>query len=139
MTIAYASAYEPPFPVLEVTIHFDDELTEPLPALLDSGADASLVPVTLLDQLGAFEAEQATLRTHLGEALLVQLYLVSIEINHQILPGVYVVGDDIGNDIILGRDVLNKLPLFLDGPQQQTDILDAPTVQRLRAQRKARA
>jgi predicted aspartyl protease len=137
MTPAYLSAYEPPFPTLKATIRFEDERTESLSALLDSGADASLVPVALLDQLGAFESEQATLRTHLGETLPVQLYLVNIEIDHHILPGVYVVADDIGEDIILGRDVLNKLPLFLDGPHQHTDILDDSTVQRLRARRES--
>jgi len=51
------------------------------------------------------------------------------------LPGLYIIGDDTGDEIILGRDVLNKLPLFLDGPEQQTELLDDATLKRLRARR----
>jgi hypothetical protein len=29
-----------------------------------------------------------------------------------------VVGDEIGNEVVLGRNVLNKLVVTLDGPQQ---------------------
>ena len=39
------------------------------------------------------------------------------------LPGVFVVGDEQGDEIILGRDVLNRLRLLLDGPAHITEIL----------------
>jgi hypothetical protein len=45
------------------------------------------------------------------------------------------VADEHGDEIILGRDVLNRLPLFMDGLGQQTDLLDEAAAQRLRAQR----
>ncbi len=32
------------------------------------------------------------------------------------LPGTYVVGDEMGDEVILGRDVLNHLRITLDGP-----------------------
>lgn len=40
------------------------------------------------------------------------------------LPGVYVVGDDLGEEIVLGRDVLNRLRLLLDGPAALMQLLD---------------
>lgn len=43
--------------------------------------------------------------------------------------------DEVGDEIILGRDVLNKLPIFLDGVLQQMDVLDEAVAQRLRPKR----
>jgi hypothetical protein len=37
--------------------------------------------------------------------------------------------------VILGRNLLNMLPLFLDGPQQQTHLVDDATLRRLRGRR----
>ncbi len=113
----------------------EDERLGPLPALLDSGADATLAPTRLLEEVNSAESGWVTLRTHFGQSLRAQKYLVNIQVNGILLPGQYVVGDDTGNEIILGRDILNKLPLFLDGPQQQTDVLDDATANRLRTRR----
>jgi len=38
------------------------------------------------------------------------------------LPGVFVVGDELGSEIVLGRNVVNKLRVLLDGPAGQSDI-----------------
>ena len=35
----------------------------------------------------------------------------------------------------MGRNALNKLPLLLDGPEQQTDVLNHQTMKRIRALR----
>ena len=135
MSTPYDSTSQPPFPVLVVVLRSEDGTVGPLVALLDSGADATVVPSHLLEEIAALEGEQATLRGHFGDTHLVQTYLANIEVDGHVLPGVYVVGDDEGDEIILGRDVLNKLPLFLDGPQQQTEILDEEMANRLRSRR----
>jgi hypothetical protein len=41
----------------------------------------------------------------------------------------------LADEIVLGRNVLNKLTIFFDSPKQQTEILDDPTVKRLRDRR----
>jgi hypothetical protein len=46
----------------------------------------------------------------------VNLFLVDVHIGENVLPHVQVVGDEVGDEVILGRDVLNKLKLLLDGP-----------------------
>ena len=51
------------------------------------------------------------------------IWFPSIHVGGEILPGVEVVGDLYGQEILLGRDVLNKLLLLIDGPHQRTDIL----------------
>jgi hypothetical protein len=39
------------------------------------------------------------------------------------LPAIEVVADDISDQVLLGRNALNKLILLMDGPRQQTDVL----------------
>ncbi len=52
------------------------------------------------------------------------MFTVDIGIDQLCLPAVEVVGDERGNEIILGRNVLNKLRLLLDGPNALTKMLD---------------
>ena len=40
------------------------------------------------------------------------------------LPSVIVVGDDQGSEVLLGRNVLNKLILLLDGQSRETELLE---------------
>lgn len=98
-------------------------------ALLDTGADVTFVPTRLLEEIGAAESVQAQIRSHFGEVQPVQLYLTGIYVEKVHLVGLYVVGDDNGEEIILGRDVVNKLSLFLDGTQAQTTVLADAQVQ----------
>jgi len=104
-------------------------------AIVDTGADMTIAPEWMLEQLGAIKAIETALVTQWGERHPVTLYLVDIEINGLRLPGVYIAGDENAADVILGRNVLNKLPLFLDGPEEQAEVLDKTAAKRLRARR----
>lgn len=59
-----------------------------------------------------------------GAAYALRTYLVDVEIGGLTLPGIEVIGDDVADQILIGRDVLNKLRLLLDGPRQKTELLD---------------
>jgi len=50
------------------------------------------------------------------------VYKVDIFFDTTRLPNMEVVGDDWSNEIIIGRNVLNRLRLLLDGPQQVTEL-----------------
>lgn len=76
--------------------------------------------------------QETNLISQWGDEHPVILYIVDLEIDDQVLPGVLVAGDETTDEIILGRNVLNLLPLFLDGPQRQTHLLDDAQVRRLR-------
>jgi hypothetical protein len=54
-TYAYSADYTPPMPVVDVTLvtPHSGEAAGPELALVDSGADGTLVPVDLLEQIGA--------------------------------------------------------------------------------------
>ncbi|CAG0945561.1 hypothetical protein ANRL1_02434 [Anaerolineae bacterium] len=132
MSARYNDAYTPPFPAFSVILRDNSERFGPFLALIDTGADVTFVPLRLLERVSATESGMASIRSHFGEARLAQLYVVEFQIGGIGFPGIYVVGDR-GDEIILGRNVLNKLVLFLDGPAQQTDVLDDAAVKRLRA------
>jgi hypothetical protein len=136
MSTPYNRNYQPPFPALLTYLRNGDERSGPFLALLDTGADVTFVPIDLLQEIEALEALGAQVRSHFGELRPVQLYIVGFQIENVTLGSTYVIGDEVGDAIILGRDVLNKLPVFLDGMQAQTDLLDDAAVQRLRSRRK---
>jgi len=56
------------------------------------------------------------MRSQWGERRSVFLYVVDLKIGKLTLPGVYVVGDELGDETVLGRNVLNELRLLLDWP-----------------------
>jgi hypothetical protein len=120
----YDTSFDPALPACTVTFSVaatGNKIT--LPAILDTGADATLVPQGFLQQLGSRRAFEVGLRSQWGERRVVFLHLVDIHIGDVTLPSIYVVGDDLGNEVILGRDVLNYLRLLLDGPGRVTQFL----------------
>lgn len=126
MKFPHEDSYDPPFPAIEIVLHNSEEglRTEVVRALLDTGSDGSLVPLDYLRQTLALPLTDTRIRSHWGEWRSVQLFAVDIELNHLNLkfPGALVVGDDQGDGVILGRNFLNKLRLFLDGPGNFTDV-----------------
>lgn len=124
MKFPFDATYDPPFPAIEVVLRNDDRdrRTDVLPALLDTGSDGTLVPVDRLWEIRATPLSDARIRSHWGEMRRVQLFSVDIQIDQVVLPSVVVVGDEQGDEIILGRNVLNKLTAVLDGPRNSTEI-----------------
>jgi predicted aspartyl protease len=121
MKAAYSRDYTPPAPILPISLATPEEAPQigPQPALIDTGADGTFIPTILLEQLGVPVIYATNVRSHLGErSRRVAIHQVDILIDTIRLPNVEVVGDDWSNEIILGRNVLNKLNLLLDGPRQ---------------------
>ena len=116
--------YDPPAPSCHVLISATRrKLTiGPFPAMLDTGADGTLVPQKYLEEIGATRTFEMGLRSQWGERWVVYLYLVNLRIGDIALPGVFVVGDDQSNEIVIGRNILNQLKISLDGPQQTTEL-----------------
>ena len=95
----------------------------PVPALLDTGADASLVPLAYLDQLRLKPVRQQSLRSQWGERRSVGIFQVELRIGDSLhLPWMEVVGDELGDEVLLGRNVLNRLRIMLNGPGQIVEI-----------------
>lgn len=123
MSTPYDQSYSPPAPVLRVSLSSPAETPQigPLTAIVDTGADGTLIPSDYLEAVEAVGYGEAILHGVLGEARNVHLFEVDFHLDSRVLPGVIAVADDYGHDIVLGRNVLNKLVLLLDGPGRQTD------------------
>lgn len=115
----YSEDYFPSAPVLPVSITVPGESsTGGFSALVDTGADGTFVPTSILEDLDLPILYMTNVRPHLGESLhRAAVYQVDIILFDSLrLPGIEVVGDDWGDQIILGRNVLNLLRITLDGP-----------------------
>ncbi len=121
----YDATYDPPIPVCDVTLlaPSTDHRTS-LTAILDTGADSTIIPVQHLREIGARRAFETTLRSQWGEPRTVFLYVIDLQIGGLTLSGIYVVGDELGAEAVLGRNVLNQLRLLLDGPAALTRLLN---------------
>jgi predicted aspartyl protease len=137
MSTPYNTAdYSPPAPILPVTFRYSERPgLGPFDAIVDTGADATIIPESIAQRLRATPLNPGHLETQWGDIHPITVYLLDIQVNGQSLPGIVVAGDAETDEIVLGRNVLNKLPLLLDGPEQQTDVLDDSTVKRLRTRR----
>lgn len=127
-TAPYGREYNPPAPVLPVSLAIPGETPKPgtHKALIDTGADGTFVPTTILEELDLPVSYMTNVRSHLGEKLhRVPMHIVDILLFDSIrLPNIEVVGDDWGNCIIIGRNVLNMLRLHLDGPREIMKVLE---------------
>lgn len=138
MSVAYQSlGYPLPIPILSVRFR---RLVEPVAselydAIVDTGADMTIAPAEILVNLQAHDVQETNLVSQWGDVHPVVLYLVDLEIEGQVIPGVLVAGDETTHEVILGRNLLNMFSLLLDGPQQQTYVVDDTSARRLRAQR----
>ena len=113
-------------PVLEIQLGYPEETLTlgPLTAIVDTGADGTLVPQSLVDEIGAPFVDDVRIRSHWGEWRNTQMFTVDVGIGELRLAAVEVVGDDQDTEIILGRNILNRLRLLLDGPAGQVEVLD---------------
>jgi predicted aspartyl protease len=120
----YDESYVPPAPALDIVLAAPGEpfLVGPIPGLIDTGADTSIVPSRFLDLLPVQIDSQRLLRGYGGIRRSVDVYIVDVGIGTQRFPGVEIVADDIESDVIIGRNVLNRLRITLDGPGRGTDV-----------------
>lgn len=123
-TFNYDTSYNPSIPSVDLEIGPAlGEMAMELKAVVDSGADASLVPIQYLQQLGARRSRKAWMRGTTGERVLVDLYAVAIRIGPYQQGLLDVVGTTIDDEVIIGRDVLNHLTVTLNGPASVVELL----------------
>jgi hypothetical protein len=125
MKRAYNQTYFPPIPVLQIRLHsLDSELsTALLEVIVDTGSDGTIVPLKHLRKIEARAEGFANLRSPWGRSKRVRTYRVDVEVEGVNFPGIWVVGDETGNEFVLGRDVLNRMRLLLDGLGSQIELV----------------
>ncbi|HSN75104.1 MAG TPA: hypothetical protein VL334_08445 [Anaerolineae bacterium] len=125
MIQAYDRKYLLPIPVVDIWFSVPDgyDWQGPFTAVIDSGADLTIVPLVWLRQFKAPYFKRAILRTQWSQRQPVALYEVDVRLGDLVFPGIDVAGDVASNEILLGRNILNRLDLRLEGPKLRTHIL----------------
>ena len=126
MKFPYDSHYSPPAPSVEIWLGTPGEslASGPHSALVDTGADISIIPAKHIRPLQAVPDDYRYLRSQWGERRRVAIYSLDIGIGNMRWPSVEVVADEHGAEIILGRNVLNRLLVTLDGPKRVLEMPD---------------
>jgi len=124
-TFPYETAEQPPAPYLELEIRPSFHLMNPLlqRAKLDSGASMTVIPSFLVDRWELVPFSTVIVRGYNGQVSTRPTYLVDLTIGKRQFAQVEVTLSPRAN-VLLGRDVLNRLRVTLDGPRQITEIHD---------------
>jgi predicted aspartyl protease len=123
-TYDYDSIYDPAMPVVDIELgRAGGEPALKLTALVDSGADATIVPLRYLVQVNARRSRKKWMRGTAGGRILVDLYLISLKLGPFVTKNLAAVGDTENEELIVGRDVLNHLAVFLNGPANAVEII----------------
>lgn len=93
-------------------------------ALVDSGADATMFPITLLQQVNARYVGTRNMRGVAGFSFPVNLYSVVVVIGSIEVWGIQAIGMRNSKEAIIGRDVLNQVITTLNGLAYTLEISD---------------
>jgi hypothetical protein len=111
--------FDPPAPLAQVILCNPETgvIRANVPMLLDSGADVTLIPQAAADALGAVivPGRQYELMGFDGSVSFVPVTRLEIRFCGRIFRGQFLLVDQAWG--ILGRNVLNVIPLLLDGPR----------------------
>jgi len=123
---AYSGHYDPAAPAVEIEVRGPglNSKVMRLTALIDSGADATMLPIQVLRAVGAKHVETRYIRGVTGARQLAETYLALIQIGPHTVPTTNAIALTRAEGVILGRDVLNHLVVILDGPAQVVEIAE---------------
>jgi len=123
-TYDYDVQYRPALPIVEISIwadHVGEESQLTLIALVDSGADATMLPLRYLRQLGASKGDRQIMRDASGLSYRVDSYLINMRFAGQQLQ-LHVLSDRNNSQPLIGRDVLNYFIVTLNGLAYTVEI-----------------
>jgi Retroviral aspartyl protease. len=118
-TFLYSRIVTPPSPICSVTLSYDDRSGD-YGAILDSGADFTCVPAGIVRALALRKITDIDVGGSTNKNFQKRgVYRVNLEFlgfviaHHRIVS---IEGAGVGDYILIGRDILNRYRLLLDGP-----------------------
>ena len=120
----YSRDYQPSAPVVEVGLSQPESAANEiqLTAFLDTGADATLIPIGALRQTSARYVETLFMHGVANIRVPVDTYLVTVRIGPHTIHGIRAVAGGENAEAIVGRDVLNQLIVTLNGLAGVTQV-----------------
>ena len=95
-----------------------------IPALVDTGADQSVIPDRIVAALGLIQLDQQLVRGFDGTPRTLATYYIRIQVRDLDLIDLEVIASPTVDNAVLGRDVLNRYKVTLDGPALVMTISD---------------
>lgn len=119
----YDSSYHPPMPVIEIQIRRrSGQPPITLKAIVDSGADATMIPLRYLRQLRTRKGQTKWLAGTAGGRYEVDLYTVVVQVGQHRAVYLDVVGTERRDEVIVGRDLLNQYVVKLDALSHTVEV-----------------
>jgi hypothetical protein len=111
-----ALRFDPPAPLAVVNVRSAERgiVIREVPMLIDTGADVSLLPHSMVGMLAAPDAREFELEAFDGTKSMAPAITVELELLGKIFRGQFLMIDSWYG--VLGRNVLNRLAILLDGP-----------------------
>lgn len=119
--VSFDDTFDPPAPVLPIRISGLDEHDPAavLRMLVDTGADCTLIPVKLARSLRLPVVDKAEIQGVGGRPQRANVHAARIRLGSvRVLARVVALGDE----CLVGRDVLNRVVLQFDGPAQTLQV-----------------
>jgi hypothetical protein len=117
--------FDPPAPVVQAALRCMESgaMIHGVELLLDSGADITLLPQSVVAQLGvtADSTQRYELMGFDGSRSFASGVRVDMLIFGKVFRGLYLLTEDVRG--VAGRDVLNHLAIILDGPGLRWDTV----------------
>jgi len=125
LTYPHSTAYSPSMPVVELGVSRPgvQQPSQVVTAVVDSGADGTLLPINVLEAVQAGYVGEAVIRGISGNRRGVSVYLATLYVGPHVLNAVRVVAVQEGSEAILGRNVLQFLVVTLNGPAATTEVV----------------
>jgi gag-polyprotein putative aspartyl protease len=114
----YNRQVEPPAPFIHVSLRCleTDKSVASLPALIDTAADRAVIPGAVAEVLGLIPLDELLVAGLGGQVFSALTYKVELAIRSLSPQKVVLIAHEEEPYILLGRDVLNRHRLLLDGP-----------------------
>jgi Retroviral aspartyl protease len=124
MRYAYNRQVEPPAPFIHASLKCLEtgKSLDNLPALVDTAADRTVIPGRLVDLLELVPLEEILVAGLGGQVFSAPTYKVELTIRMLLPQKAVLIAHDDEPFILLGRDILNRHRLLLDGPGLTLEI-----------------
>lgn len=122
----YDRSYLPPAPVVTLTVdgYSDEAQPATIQAMVDSGADGTMLPTAVLTQIQASYVDSVRMSGITGTVERRDRYRVRLQIGDIVIKGIDAVAVESETKGLLGRDVLNQLIVTLNGLATELTIAD---------------